>query len=341
MEELKGQLILLKNLENLPKNLTITTISFTFDLPTTFLINNISEYFELKSGKITTIKYMVDGLTNIRTMFPDKYATKLDKKNKKKAKKKDNENKKLIKKNEDNNKSNGNKNSQKNSAGNQKYNFDNQKKTPTKAPTNRKNFGEQATVIFDKCEHNSYPNDTNIKLFSNGAIQFSGCLGYSHFYSSILLLFEEIVKDRYIWDGTKFNKISFCTNKDLSISTIQSFKINLVNTGFHLGFNIHRDNLFELLVSKKVNCSYEPSFYPGIQIIYEYGDKSFGKDISIVVFEKGYVMINGGIYMKQIMEAYKYVNDIIYNNYSSIVQWTLTDFIRTKNKEISRSTEVK
>ena len=306
---LDGQLQLLKNLDKLPKELEITTISFTFDLPIKFMVENISEYIELSLGGISTIKYMMNGQTNIRTLHPEKYITKLDKKSKKRDKKVID----IIKKDETMN-------------GPSNKHIKKIKNTSA----NRKNFGDQVTIIMDKHHTNDYSNDTNIKIFSNGAIQFSGCLGFSHFNKSISLLFKEIVKDKYYWNGTEFIKIIFCDSKLIQLKDIKNFKINLVNTGFNLGFSIHRDNLFELLLEKKVNCSYEPSFYPGIQIIYEYKYKNFRKDISIVIFEKGYVMINGGIYVCQIIGAYKFINDIIHNNYRRIIQWSLDDFIKIK-----------
>lgn len=270
------QLVLLYNLNKLPNDLKITTISFTFDMNIIFNIKEICDYYELKYDGITTIKYCVANIIYIRSLYPDKYIIKRKKRTNKK----------------------------------------------------KKTFSNQVTLIIDKNKYNNNNNDTNIKIFNNGAIQVSGCSNYDHFIKSFNSIFSELLKDKYVWENKKFILKSFTNSKNLSIDNINNFKINLINTGFYLGFNIDRALLNELLLSKGISCSYEPAIYAGISITHIYKYKTFVKKISVIVFEKGYIMINGGLCKNQIMSTYKFIVFIIYEHFEKISQQSLYRLVK-------------
>lgn len=189
ISEKNNQLKLLYNLSKLPKDLSITTISFTFDMDIEFYVKEISDYYQLSYNGVTTLKYCVSNKIYVKSLYPDKYITK-----RKKA-----------------------------------------------SPKKKKTFSNQVTLIIDKNDINNNANDTNIKLFNNGAVQVSGCFSYEHFIKSISLVFNELKKDKFAWEkvadtmnpkSLKYTFVPkpFTNNKNLCISNINNYKLNLINT---------------------------------------------------------------------------------------------------------------
>lgn len=197
-------------------------------------------------------------------------------------------------------------------------------KNKNKNKKRNKRFSDEVTLIIDANEINKYLNDTNIKLFCNGAVQVSGCYSYDHFKNCIEIVFKNLLKDKYIRENNKFVLKNMINVNKITMDNIINFKINLINTGFNTGFNIDRDKLNKLCISKNISCSYEPTIYAGVKINYKYEFKDdkhdYSKYISVVVFERGYVMINGGSYKNQIVKTYKFIMDLLFNNYELLIQ---------------------
>ena len=190
----------------------------------------------------------------------------------------------------------------------------------------KKSFTNQLSIIIDKNEFNNLKNDIHFKIFINGSVQLSGCDNYNNFEYCINILFEELFKDIYKFSNkhNKFILKKYITPSNITVSII-SFKINLANVGFRVPFDIDRNKLFQLFPLK--NATYDPSIYSGVIINYMYIYQNYSKHITISVFESGYIMINGGTFKNAIITAYKYINEILYNNYSLIVKKSLSDFI--------------
>jgi hypothetical protein len=275
-----NQLLFLYNLKDLPSELSISTISITFDINAIFFIKELRELCDLRENGITTIKYYDMGKVHIRSLYPEKY---LKKKKKYEVKKK------------------------------------------------KKMFSNQVTLIVDSNDVNKYNNDTSIKMFNNGAIQVSGCMGYDHFKECLDIAFAHICTDKYVWENDKFIIKPFINKKNIVMHDIKNFKINLINLGFETGFRINREKLNKLLISKGIECSYEPVIYAGVKILYKYKYKNYVKNISVTVFERGYVMINGGIYKTQIVETYLFITKIFYEHYKEIRNWSILDFMKKTN----------
>ena len=146
------------------------------------------------------------------------------------------------------------------------------------------------------------------------------------------------------YDKCKSCNISLLENGIISICKLKNFKIVLINSDYYLGFELKRDVLHDLLVNKyNLFSSYEPCIYPGVNSKYYFNElylnkefkgkcycdvycngKGDGKEegkckkITISVFQSGSIIITGARSMSQINIAYKYINNIINENYELV-----------------------
>lgn len=187
------------------------------------------------------------------------------------------------------------------------------KQSSQKNKKKKKAFYNQVTLIVKTKKNKNY----NVKLFTNGAIQMTGCKSIDGIIEALTKIFEELKITKAIYDF-KQNKIidkPFVTNeKVLSIKNIYNVKICMINSNFGIGFNVDRDRLYDILLSDKIECSYDPIIHACVNIKYEHPDKT----ISIFVFESGAVIITGARSCSQIIEAYTFINKYLLKNYNII-----------------------
>lgn len=158
---------------------------------------------------------------------------------------------------------------------------------------------------------------TNVKLFSNGAIQMTGCKSIDSVIDALTKIFNELKTVKAVMDH-KTNKIvekQFVSNLELAdVKNVYDMKICMINSDFSMGFNIDRDRLFDLLSNDNIECSYDPIIHAGVNIKYEHREKT----ITILVFESGAVIITGARSCSQIAEAYTFINKYLLKNYEQI-----------------------
>jgi TATA-box binding protein (TBP) (component of TFIID and TFIIIB) len=146
-------------------------------------------------------------------------------------------------------------------------------------------------------------NKVNFKLFNNGSIQISGIKDIVELNIALNKLFNNLKKYRVI----KGKRVYFVKNfKKLDTS---SFKINMINSNYSLNTYINRDNLYHLLLQKKIKCTYEKAIRACV--IVKYTPLDINKDVSIFIFRKGNILITGAKSKKHIIEAFNYINNII------------------------------
>ena len=174
----------------------------------------------------------------------------------------------------------------------------------------RKYFYNQVTlhIMIDKI--------INVKIFNNGSLQMTGL---KRFDQSDKVL--DILVDLFY-------------EKDIIKSTeIKSKKIVMINSDFHIGFEINREKLHRIICDRKYYSSFEPIIYPGVNIKYYYnlsnpnsgickcdglcdgkGSNGYCKRITIAVFNSGNIIITGGRSIHQINTAYAFITKIINDN---------------------------
>lgn len=197
------------------------------------------------------------------------------------------------------------------------------KKTNKKSKKKHSNFYNQATLIVEVQNKRRI----NVKLFKNGAIQMTGCKNMENYHEALSILCKCLLKKKAVYDKEvkKIIDKPFVIQPDkIDSSLIYNFKIRMINSNFHIGFLINRENLYDILIKDNVTCTYEPCIHACVNIKYNYKNIDI---ISIFVFESGSIIITGAKNRNHIMEAYSYITKILYENYGKIVKNDIEKFL--------------
>lgn len=255
----KKKLALNIDLDKLPEDISISTMTITCKIDTEFNVTNIGKYIDLKYNGIVAVKHgnSDDKATNRSLIVKRQSAQK------------------------------------------------NRKK--------KKAFYNQVTILVKTKKNKNY----NVKLFTNGAIQMTGCKSIDGVIDALTKIFIELKIIKATLD-CKTNKIiekPFASDQGvLNVNNLYDIKICMINSNFCIGFNIDRDKLFDLLIADKIECSYDPIIHACVNIKYEHPEKT----ISVFVFESGAVIITGARTCSQIVEAYTFINKYLLKNYNHV-----------------------
>jgi TATA-box binding protein (TBP) (component of TFIID and TFIIIB) len=134
----------------------------------------------------------------------------------------------------------------------------------------------------------------NMKLFKNGSIQMSGCKSTADINIALSKL------------------ITILETEETGIISVINFKIDNILANYKINIEINRNKLFELLQMKKIQASYEPCIRACVVVKYTPHQENEQKNqITISIFKLGNVLIAGARSDLHLVEAYKYLNDII------------------------------
>ncbi|AYV81850.1 MAG: TATA box binding protein [Harvfovirus sp.] len=282
IDECDNRKRLAKDLDQLPEDVSISTMTITCKIKTEFNVANIGRYIDLKYNGIVTVKHGAndDKTTNRSLIF--------------------------------------------------------KKQTAQKNKKKKKSFYNQITILIrtKKCSKG-----TNIKLFTNGAIQMTGVKSVEGMSEALTQMFNELKVVKAIVNP-KANKIiekPFVKNRDiLDIKNIFDLKICMINSNFDVGFNIDRDKLYDLLNGNNIECTFDPIIHACVNIKFEHTDKT----ISIFVFESGAVIITGARTGTQIVAAYTFINKYLLKHYNyinknnTLTNSTIIEFLDADDKKI-------
>lgn len=173
-----------------------------------------------------------------------------------------------------------------------------------------KNVEKQIRFEFKIKEENI---NFKIKLFENGTIQSTGSKNFVSVFYVIYNLFEIIKTDRrYVMSGYE----------NLSIEKIKYFDCAMMNCKSSVDFKINRLELFKLLNQSNINMliKFDPLRHASVSIKYNDIEKTdkIKKDISIFIFEKGTILINGSTNYRDLVKAYKFIMVFILRNKEKI-----------------------
>ena len=169
-------------------------------------------------------------------------------------------------------------------------------------------------VMLGRINYKNTYKEVHIKIFNTGKVEIPGLQEDS--------LFEKTKK--FILDNLKIHdaEIDFIPDKTETV---------LINSNFSCGYLINRDSLFNKLKNKyKINASYDPCSYPGIQCKYKIIEYDKEYQVSFMIFRTGSVLIVGKCNESVLISVYKYLKEILYNEYLDIYQ---EGDIQTANKE--------
>lgn len=201
------------------------------------------------------------------------------------------------------------------------------KKKKVDAKKKKKQFFNQLSVIVrigeGECENINKEKKINFKLFVNGSIQMSGIKNISFVNKALNKLITKLSEVKGVkFDNMKsIKKVEFIENVD-KLDT-SSFQINMINSNYQLRIKINRPNLYQLLLKKKVNVTYEKAIRACVCVKYtipESINTDDNKELSIFIFQKGNIIITGKARSKNdIMSAYNFINDIILNHIDELI----------------------
>ena len=201
----------------------------------------------------------------------------------------------------------------------------------------------------------------NVKVFNNGKIQMTGVpdeqTGRECVQKYLIDYFNNIPDN-----NETLEKITIDKNK----LVLTDFKIVLINSDFFCGVEIQRENLYRILIDRyNLSVSYESENYPGVKLEYFWNINNIDsekegqcvclpkckgkgngidkmndcKKITISTFQSGKVIITGARSIKQINNAYDYINKIFNINYDYISKKTIKNKqkIKFNNHQIQSS----
>lgn len=199
----------------------------------------------------------------------------------------------------------------------------------------------------------------NIKLFNNGKITLTGSKNEMDGYYSCKVLLEELKKNKLIFPDIK--------EENFNNSLINNYRITMINSNFNTNFKIDLNKLLEILnnLEDDVFIKFNPEKYRGLIIGYFWNEdnkyaingcckckvngehqkckgKGNGKGenkckkVTISIFKSGSIIITGGFLVKQIDDAYEFINDLLKRFYHDIIKLSILDFIE-EEEELSEN----
>jgi TATA-box binding protein (TBP) (component of TFIID and TFIIIB) len=196
------------------------------------------------------------------------------------------------------------------------------KKKKKKVKNNKKQKREfQNQISLDIMIESKANKPINVKLFKNGSIQMTGCKSVINVVDVLSKVFTELKCVRAIVEKSKdIYKIvekPFVNNTSkLLLENIKNIAIGMINGNFIYPNKIDRLKLFNLLNSEGKECRYDPAIHAPVNIKFNCTDKS----ISILVFEKGSILITGGKNCNHILQGYEFINKYLLTNHRKIVK---------------------
>ena len=196
----------------------------------------------------------------------------------------------------------------------------------------KRQFFNQLSVVVrineGICEDIDKEKKINFKLFVNGSIQMSGIKNIYSVNKALNKLIIALGKIKAIKfeNKKKIEKISYVLDYD-KFNT-DKFKINMINSNYKLRIKINRPSLYQLLLKKKINASYEKAIRACVCIKYPIpedvralsSNPEDEKVLSIFVFQKGNIIITGAARNKfDIMSAFNFINNIMLTHLDELV----------------------
>lgn len=125
----------------------------------------------------------------------------------------------------------------------------------------KRQFFNQVSVVIrineGDCESLDKEKKINFKLFVNGSIQMSGIkdlISVNKALNKLISVLSEQIGIKHD-NKKKIDRIKFVENiKDFDS---MGFKLNMINSNYKIRVKINRPNLYQLLLKKKINVTYE------------------------------------------------------------------------------------
>lgn len=158
-----------------------------------------------------------------------------------------------------------------------------------------------------------------MKLFKNGSVQMSGCKSLKNINIALNKLIFKLKEVKGKIENDKIVEKTFIDEPE-NIS-VNDFKIDMINSNYRVNMMIDRDKLYNLLLKKKINSSYEPCIRACVIIKFVPEEDNIDmKKVSVFIFQKGNIIITGAKSGSHIIATYNYVNNILLTHIDEIIK---------------------
>ena len=222
---------------------------------------------------------------------------------------------------------------------------------------NRKNkmFDNQATLIIWSTYSQK---NINLKLFINGSGSMTGCKHIKdgdYILDKLINEINEYGNELIITETDTNTTTTTTTNTELNSESkkgitptikLTNYAITMMKSDFELRVRVNRTELRNILLEKyKILAVFDPTIYPGVKICYMWNQNNRFNDgvchcnakcrtrskkksgigegecitVTIIVFEKGKVVITGARNDKHINDSYIFINKIVNTHKNKIV----------------------
>jgi len=207
----------------------------------------------------------------------------------------------------------------------------------SKRQVSDKTFNNQSTIVVRKATdlQKTQFKEVNCKIFTNGGVQMTG-IPNEEFGASVLeWLLKELLTIKPV--GEHFFQ------KPASIS---KFRVELINSDFKVAHPIKRDVIHNILTRKYgLFSTFEGTIYQGVNTKYYYNEESSRPDkpgicfctkkckgkgdgcgngeckrITISIFQTGKIIITGARFLKQLEEAYNFLNAVMETHVDEVLR---------------------
>lgn len=207
--------------------------------------------------------------------------------------------------------------------------------------TKKKSAFYNCFVLIMRLLYNGIFREIHIKVFNTGKLEIPG-IQNDQLLTNVLDNLIEILKP-HVCDSD----IHYLKEKTETV---------LINSNFNCGYYINREKLFDILKYKyKINSSFDPCSYPGIQCEFYYDtdkDDNTGRQInniditnnsdnifkiSFMIFRTGSVLIVGKCDEHILYDIYNFIKKILQDEYSEIVTNNInTESLVKKKKQVRK-----
>jgi hypothetical protein len=192
-------------------------------------------------------------------------------------------------------------------------------------------------VVILRVKHGGIYKEVHVKIFNTGKLEIPG-IQSDDILSQVLILLTSILRPL----SNTEEPLSYLKGKCETV---------LINSNFNCGYLINRDKIFDLLKYKyKINCSYDPCSYPGIQSEFYYdpsltqqtgrqpsnlSEQKTVSKISFMIFRTGSVLIVGKCTETIIDSIYQFVRNMLDSEYENVGD-ALIDSYRQKEESTNK-----
>ena len=207
--------------------------------------------------------------------------------------------------------------------------------------TKKKSAFYNCFVLIMRLLYNGIFREIHVKVFNTGKLEIPG-IQNDQLLTNVLDNLIEILKP-HVCDSD----IHYLKEKTETV---------LINSNFNCGYYINREKLFDILKYKyKINSSFDPCSYPGIQCEFYYDtdkDDNTGRQInniditnnsdnifkiSFMIFRTGSVLIDGKCERHILYDIYNFIKKILQDEYYEIVTNNInTETLVKKKKQVRK-----